>query len=139
MQLVRFLAAAVSMLLLTARLLTRQQQAHIGWKPHRWRTKSLPTTNSTNENLSVRCLTATEPVHVCATNSFRFSWLAVPRFSGGGKTCGAREVHLGNRIKFVTFITGQQKKLFANELKLSLSLQSSRKFILALKNAFISP
>ena len=28
--------------------------------------------------LSVRCRTATEPVHVCATNVYRFSWLAVP-------------------------------------------------------------
>ena len=53
--------------------------------------------------LSVCCRTATEPVHVCATKIFRFSWLAEPLLHVVGEQPAARRNLLGESTPNVTF------------------------------------
>ena len=49
--------------------------------------------------LSVRCRTATEPVHVCATKIFTFSWHAEPLLRVVGKQPAARRYLLGKSLQ----------------------------------------
>ena len=52
--------------------------------------------------LSASCRTATEPVHVCATKIFRFSWLAEPLLHVVGEQPVARRNLLGESMPNVT-------------------------------------